>query len=194
MKKIALALVCIVVTSAAAKAGIVAPDPATLGSLGVTGNITFTSNVDGNPNTPQVTAPGTYSSSYTYSNGGQVSAEVVANNNQSADVTLHLAAGPNQGNFGAYNGGVGARAVTTLNYKMYIGSESTTSVLLNVLAQGGASITTSPGYQNPVGGGTTTLVAQFSIFGGPTSFTGQGIQVSSNNPGSIVRIRRRPPD
>lgn len=186
MKKIALALGCVIATSAAARADIVLPNPATLGSLQVTGNITLNSNVSGNPNNPQVTAPGTYSSSYTYSNGGQVSAEVVARNNQSATVSAHLEAGPNQGNLGAYNGGVGARAVTTLSYKMYIGSANATTVLLDILAQGGASITTSPGYQNPIGGGTTTLISQFSISGGPTDFIGGNTQIFSNNPGTIL--------
>ncbi|MES2195224.1 MAG: PEPxxWA-CTERM sorting domain-containing protein [Pseudomonadota bacterium] len=177
MKKIALALSCIVITSAAAKADIVLPNPATLGSLQVTGNITLTSNVSGNPNNQAVTAPGNYSTSYTYSNGGQASGEVTAGNNQSANVSVHLAAGPGTG----YDGGVGARAVTVLNYKMYIGSASTTSVLLDVLAQGGVSVTTSAGYHTPPGGGTTELYSRFNITGGPSNFFGGSSNVFGND-------------
>ena len=71
---------------------------------------------------------------------------------------------------------------------MYIASASATTVALDVLAHGGTSITTSPGYQNPFRGGTTTLVSLFLITGDFTSFTGVNSQIFSTDPGSIAPV------
>ncbi len=187
MKRLTLAVACTLISSAAANAVIVAPS--NLGTAQASGVILFNSNVAGNPNNIQINAPGSYNSSYTYSNGGQLSANATVGGDQTAQVSMHLAAGPNVGNLGIYNGGVTGRAVAALSYQMYIGSASNTSVLLDVLAMGGATITTSPGYQQPFNGGTTTLKSLFSISGssgGTTTFPGAGQQLfNSQNPGNL---------
>lgn len=184
MERLALGLVAVLLSSVAANAEIVAPN---LSPISVSSSvIIFNSNVEGNPKPPQITGLGNYSGSYTFSNGGQVSADASLQANQSTSASLHLVAGsPNQGDLGGYNGGVGGRVVTTLNYQFYIGSETSTSVLLNILAMGGATISVPAGYQPPYQGGATTLSSLFDISGGFTTFQGAGQQRFSSNPANL---------
>jgi hypothetical protein len=138
---VTIALVGVLVSSAAVKADIITPitpgdlgPPTASGTVGIPG-ATFADPENGF--TKSQTTLGTISGSFTSMDGSTGSGQSTTSASQAVSVNLNLVGGSDP------TFGIGGKAVATLSYVMYINSPTDQSVQLNVNATGGATFTTS---------------------------------------------------
>jgi hypothetical protein len=176
---VTIALVGVLVSSAAVKADIITPitpgdlgPPTASGTVGIPG-ATFADPENGF--TKSQTTLGTISGSFTSSDGGTGSGQSTTSASQAVSVNLNLVAGSDP------TFGIGGKAVATLSYVMYINSPTDQSVQLNLNATGGATFTSSSSQEL-----NTQLLSTLLIEGGDNSTLGFGQNLSKgsnqNNP------------
>lgn len=172
MKRLALVVLCTLVSSSVVKADIITPSDLGPPTAKAVLSIPGAAPGDGLGVNKSQNTLGTISDSFTSNDGGTGSGQSTTSANQSVSVKLDLTAGSNP------VFGIGGKSAAELSYVMWINGPTGQSVQVNVNASGGATITTSSSQEI-----NTQLQSQLLIVGGVNNFSlgfGRNLDKGSN--------------